>query len=86
MAGYKKLLLGTAVIAAIVLIALQKWEWLLFGALLACPLMHLFMHGGHGGHGSHQGHGAQKEEGQRTPQDSGSHSHSGSRHGDKSCH
>ena len=27
--------------------------WLL---LLACPLMHLFMHGGHG-HGGHQGHG-----------------------------
>jgi len=25
------------------------WIWLL---LLACPLMHLFMHGGHGGHGS----------------------------------
>ena len=24
--------------------------------LLACPLMHLFMHGGHGGHGSGQGH------------------------------
>jgi hypothetical protein len=21
--------------------------------LLACPLMHLFMHGGHGGHGHH---------------------------------
>ncbi len=26
--------------------------------LLACPLMHLFMHHGHGGHGSHEGHGA----------------------------
>jgi hypothetical protein len=31
----------------------------LYGALpylllLACPLMHLFMHGGHGHHGSHQ--------------------------------
>lgn len=25
--------------------------WLL---LLACPLMHLFMHGGHGKHGSHR--------------------------------
>ena len=28
--------------------------WLL---ILACPLMHLFMHHGHGGHGSHSGHG-----------------------------
>ena len=32
----------------------------LFGALpflllLACPLMHLFMHHGHGAHGSHDG-------------------------------
>ena len=26
--------------------------WLL---LLACPLMHLFMHHGHGGHGDHAG-------------------------------
>ena len=24
--------------------------------LLACPLMHLFMHHGHGGHGGHGGH------------------------------
>ena len=37
----------------------------LFGALpflllLACPLMHLFMHGGHGGQGGHRGgHGDQ---------------------------
>jgi peptidoglycan/LPS O-acetylase OafA/YrhL len=34
-----------------------------FGALpylllAACPLMHLFMHHGHGGHGSHHDHGA----------------------------
>ena len=27
--------------------------WLL---LLACPLMHIFMHHGHGGHGGSQGH------------------------------
>lgn len=27
--------------------------WLL---ILACPLMHLFMHHGHGGHGRHSGH------------------------------
>ena len=28
--------------------------WLL---ILACPLMHLFMHRGHGGHSGHSGHG-----------------------------
>ncbi len=27
--------------------------------LLACPLMHLFMHHGHGEHGGHAGHGQQ---------------------------
>jgi hypothetical protein len=27
--------------------------WLL---ILACPLMHLFMHHGHGGHSGHSGH------------------------------
>ncbi|MEQ8504385.1 MAG: DUF2933 domain-containing protein [Rhodospirillales bacterium] len=36
--------------------ALSYLPWLLF---LLCPLMHLFMHHGHGsdgGHGSHEGH------------------------------
>lgn len=32
--------------------------WLI---LLACPLMHLFMHGGHN-HDGHDGHSHQKEE------------------------
>lgn len=31
----------------------RSWPYLL---LLMCPLMHLFMHGGHG-HGGHGGHG-----------------------------
>ena len=31
--------------------------------LLACPLMHMFMHGGHGHHGSHDQEGDQR----RTP-------------------
>ncbi len=31
---------------------LGAWPFLL---LLACPLMHIFMHRGHGGHGSHDG-------------------------------
>ena len=37
--------------------ALPYWPYLL---LLACPLLHLFMHGGHGGHsrGDHR-HGAE---------------------------
>jgi len=33
------------------------WGWLPYLLLLACPLMHIFMHRGHGGHhhqGSHQ--------------------------------
>jgi hypothetical protein len=40
-----------------------------FLVLLACPLMHLFMHGGHGnhggegGHGGHEGHGRGRGEG-----------------------
>ena len=37
-----------------------------FLLLLACPLMHLFHHGGHGGgHGSHAGETQDKPEGDR---------------------
>ncbi len=48
--------IGFAAIAAYFLLsehrlhALSLAPWILI--LLACPLMHLFMHGGHGGHGS----------------------------------
>ena len=35
--------------------AVAYLPWLL---LLACPLLHVFMPGGHGGHGSHGGGGA----------------------------
>ncbi len=28
--------------------------WLPYLILLACPLMHIFMHGGHGSHGGHR--------------------------------
>ena len=28
-------------------------QWLPYLLILACPLMHFFMHGGHGGHGDH---------------------------------
>jgi hypothetical protein len=53
----KWVFIGFAAIAAYFLIAehrahlseyLKYWPFLL---VLACPLMHLFMHGGHGGHG-----------------------------------
>jgi hypothetical protein len=30
--------------------------------LLACPLMHIFMHRGHGGHGGHGDHGAKESD------------------------
>jgi hypothetical protein len=35
-----------------------------FLLLLACPLLHRFMHGGHGSHGGHGGHGGRSG---RTP-------------------
>jgi Protein of unknown function (DUF2933) len=31
--------------------------------LLACPLMHVFMHHGHGGHGGHESHQQSKPDG-----------------------
>ncbi len=51
-------LLGFAAIAVVLL--WKEHSAHLLGAipylfLLACPLMHLFMHGGHGGHGHHHG-------------------------------
>lgn len=41
-----------ALAASYVLIAhrAHALEWLPFALLLACPLMHIFMHGGHGRH------------------------------------
>ena len=56
---------GIALLAFLVIAAFFLWTehrahllgvlpWLL---LAACPLMHLFMHGGHGGHGDHRGRG-----------------------------
>lgn len=44
-----------ALAASYVLIAhrVHALEWLPFALLLACPLMHIFMHGGHG----HREHG-----------------------------
>lgn len=58
----KELLIGIAIGAgAVALFAGTPASSLLFGALiLACPLMMLFMHGGHGGEGDHTGHGDQR--------------------------
>ena len=58
--------IGFALVAAYLLISehqahfIQALPYLL---LLACPLLHLFMHGGHGSHGGH-GHrqDAEKED------------------------
>lgn len=33
----------------------HAFGYLPFLLLLACPFMHVFMHGGHGGHGDHAG-------------------------------
>ena len=57
----KWVFIGFAVIAAYFLISEHKahlsgllnyWPFLL---LAACPLLHMFMHGGHGGHGDDSG-------------------------------
>ena len=56
--GYNWILVAFLAIAVFFLITEHRAH--LFGALpflllLACPLMHLFMHHGHGAHGSHDG-------------------------------
>ena len=40
--------------------------YLPFLLILACPLMHMFMHGGHGGHAHHQ-----RTDRERSPSDGG---------------
>ncbi|HEX6315191.1 MAG TPA: DUF2933 domain-containing protein [Gemmatimonadaceae bacterium] len=53
------LLLGLAAAVAWLLFRhnAHLYQWLPFLILLACPLMHVFMHRGHGGH-RHQGEDA----------------------------
>lgn len=45
------------------LVVIEHWQHLIYAfpylLLLSCPLMHLFMHHGHGGHGAHN-HNEQK--------------------------
>lgn len=52
-------LLGFALVAAFFLLFEHRahlLEWLPWLLLLACPLMHLFMHGGHDSHGGGHKH------------------------------
>ena len=47
--------IGMVLIAGLAFVGVP-WQWMLIGLLvLACPAMHVFMHGGHGGHGGHAG-------------------------------
>ena len=51
-------MLGFLVIAGALLFTEHRahvFGILIFLPLLACPLMHMFMHHGHGGHGGHNG-------------------------------
>lgn len=63
-----------AIIAAVLLVAehrvhvLPLLPWLL---LAACPLMHVFMHGGHRGHGAMRGDRARADERRAPPQTGG---------------
>lgn len=57
--------LGFAAIAVVLLWEEHKAH--ILGAipylfLLACPLLHVFMHGGHGGHGGHSDQGARSDQ------------------------
>ncbi len=46
-----------ALILVAVLLVIEHWQHLIYALpyllLLSCPLMHLFMHHGHGVHGTH---------------------------------
>ena len=48
-------LLAGAALAFLIDHRLHALQWLPFALLLACPLMHFFMHRGHGHHGAAPG-------------------------------
>lgn len=57
--GGRLVLAAFLAIAAFILVTehtAHTFRALPFVLLLACPLLHLFMHGGHGGHGSGAAH------------------------------
>ncbi|MDE3038343.1 MAG: DUF2933 domain-containing protein [Pseudomonadota bacterium] len=53
--SHKAASIALVLIAA--LLVAEHWQHLIYALpyllLLSCPLMHLFMHHGHGGHGTH---------------------------------
>ncbi len=52
--------IGFILIAAFLLVSEHRAHalgYLPFLLLLACPFLHMFMHGGHGSHGDQTGHG-----------------------------
>lgn len=59
-----KIILGLVIASAIYLVVWHSMHLAAiapFALLLACPLMHIFMHGsGHGGHGGHGAHASQQ--------------------------
>ena len=61
-------------IAAVFLILEHRahlWQWLPFVLLAACPLMHVFMHGGHSGHSHGAQPGPRHDHGQHGPKGQG---------------
>ncbi|XJZ28058.1 DUF2933 domain-containing protein [Bacillota bacterium Lsc_1132] len=53
----KKLTVPIFIVLAIgiILAVLGKWNWLVWGVLLLCPLMHLFGHNHSGNHNHNHG-------------------------------
>jgi len=66
-------MIGFGIVAAFFLVS-EHWAhlygWLPFLFILACPLMHIFMHHGHGSHGDHGDHdvGGHHDHGRTDPQ------------------
>ena len=77
-------LVGFLLVAAYFLITEHKAHlsgllyYLPFLLLLACPLLHLFMHGGHGNHGSGGGHRHSSSQ-EEADKPGGGHQHSSTR-------
>lgn len=48
-------LFSLILVAVVTIIVSGKWEWLFYGLILLCPLMHLFGHNHHSGHDNDPG-------------------------------
>lgn len=69
---------GFAVIAAFYLLTEHRahlFGWLPFILLAACPIMHIFMHGGHGVHRGHGGSKSDAENESSRPRSDEQHNH-----------